>query len=332
MKKNSEIRKEAWSLMWHGRWFWRYLATYAVMMAIVLGAMGAVAFAYSALGVETLQDFKEAQLAARRQGLEYAAPSMRALWGMISATGFERFISFVFSGILAFGMTSVVLQAVRGEKASWFRRALAGFGNPFGMFLLMLRLTLGFLVWMMLAVLPMVWIIPRAGADGAVGASAAVACSSLWALGVMLYVAYRYRAAWFLKVDHPDWGAWECVRRSVELMDGAKRAAFGLDCSYWLAALPPTLFGLLPLVPCMKLLRRACEGVDVRGCLQAADWAALGLGRSDALLLAVAVLGGAVSGVILWVYLVLGHAVFYREQVAAANEGTEVDDGASAVG
>ena len=106
----------------------------------------------------------------------------------------------------------------------------------------------------------------------------------LWSLLLIvpgIVAAYRYRQVWYVKAQHPDWSAAECIAQSSRLMDGCKWKAFVFDLSYipWL------------------LLAGVCAGMSI--------------------LLGSAFAGALFMGAVLFVlcYFFAGRAAFYRNLV-----------------
>ena len=58
---------------------------------------------------------------------------------------------------------------------------------------------------------------------------------SLWTMLLIIpgiVAAYRYRQAFYLLVDHPEWSAWRCLRESGRMMRGHKMELFVMDLSF----------------------------------------------------------------------------------------------------
>jgi len=120
----------------------------------------------------------------------------------------------------------------------------------------------------------------------------------LWSLlfvipGVMAY--YRYCQCWNLKVENPDWPAGKCLAESARLMDGHKARRFALDLSYW----KPIALLLMGVIAWPILVTVGAELVG-RGAF----------GRIIGFALLSACIWG---GIVLTVYMVIGHALFYLD-------------------
>ena len=73
----------------------------------------------------------------------------------------------------------------------------------------------------------------------------------LWSLLFVIpgiIAAFRYSQAFYLRVDHPEWGASDCIKESCRLMNGNKMKFFSLNLSfigwYILASLPLNLVSI----------------------------------------------------------------------------------------
>lgn len=302
MKPSREIRAEAWRLMWKEGWFGRGLVAVVLLGAVMWAVSAALAFAFRAMEIETLRDFAAAHQQAAAEGLAYSASSNEALMRMTVASMFENFVQYLLGGIMMFGLTALTLRAVREGKRGWFGSALSGFSVPIGMFWLMFNVQIRIAWWILLAAIPLSIV----GATGVqmLGVSAEqlpVVLGGFLAVPislVMFWLVYRYFLVWFLKADHPDWGAWRCIRESISRMDGCKWAAVRLDCSYWLS-----LLWFLPLgaVLCWLALKAVSGGgMDA-------------LAPNELAILYATVVVTVVYSLVVGLYIMLGHAVFYRE-------------------
>ena len=219
MKSNREIRKETRALMLSG-WFGKIFISFVVLNMIVAVVSGIVAAMLDDMEVQTWGDFLVAKARLAMQDLHYAVPSMSAAVKMSGATMFNQFIAYLFAAIIAFGLACVTLKAARNEAGGWFKSAFGGFSRPFGLLWLLVRMNIQVFLWSLLFIVP----------------------------GIV--AAYRYRLAWFLKSDNPDWGAGKCLAESGAKMHGLKWQAFCLDCSYlwWLFLFAATVAAMTSAV------------------------------------------------------------------------------------
>ena len=272
MKSNLEMRNEAWGALFARRWFGRLIAVALLFFAINMSVQTVLSSACEAVGVMTVEDYRMENKLAKLTG-ENPPPKPRKdqLPGIFAATAFEYFILLIFGGIAAYGSTHVRLKAARGEDENWFKGTMAGFRQPFGMLALTFRQAFQIFLWTLLFIVP------------------------------GLIAVYRYRNAWYVKVDHPDWSAGACLKESGRLMRGQKWRAFGFDLSYWKWLLAAA-FGLFFFI----------LGIGVFASKALGQVARLGGG-----LVAFGGFGIYLAVVIvLSFYMSVGQAVFYRELLA----------------
>lgn len=309
MKSNREIRDEAWRLLWKEGWFGRCIAASVLLVLVVGIVMGVIAVGYRALEIGTFQDFLVAQQKAASQGLQFSASNNESLMRMLGASLFQNFVQYLLVGIGTFGAMAMSLKAVRREREGWLGEAFSGFGAPFAMFWLMFNIQIRTLFWTILVVLPVAVVGSVAmSVAGAAGVGLLVVALSLAMLAVGIWLYYRYYCVWYLKADHPDWGAGKCIGESVGMMKNWKGRAVQLDCSYWLS-----LLWMIPLTGALAWLVVKIQVGDGWGEASPVELAALaGLG--------LVLLG---YGIVLGWYVALGHAVFYREMSAEIERSPE---------
>lgn len=307
MKSNREIREEAWGLLWKEGWFGRCLVA-SVTLALVTGiALGVIALAYRLLDIGTLQDFAAAQQKAASQGLQFSASNSESMLRMLVASLFQNFIQYLLMGIVTYGIMALTLKAARHQREGWLGEAFSGFGAPFTMFWQMFNVQIRTAFWMVLAAIPVGAVAPLF-AKGAAGVAAVTVTLALVMLLVAFWLFYRYYCVWYLKADHPDWGAGKCIGESVGMMKNWKGRAVQLDCSYWLS-----LLWMIPLTGALAWLVVKIQVGDGWGEASPVELAALaGLG--------LVLLG---YGIVLGWYVAIGHAVFYREMSAEIKRSPE---------
>ena len=302
MKANREIRAEAWRLLWRGGGIVRLAGAGLVLGIVLFGVTAALAYAFRVLDIPTLQDFMAAQQQAASQGLGYTASSDGALMRMVGASLFQSFIQYLLMGISTYGVVNLCLKTVRGERG--IGAAFVGFGAPFSTFWLMFGVQIRTAFWMMLALMPASMLL-AVGNDNALASVGIGLVMIVVLLLVLTWVIYRYRNVWLLKADHPEWGAGRCIAGSVEMMKGWKMRAVRLDCSYWLSFL-----GLVPFAAAgfWAAAKYRLEGLD-------------GFAASDFLIVGLVGVSAIVYFLVVGWYLMLGHAIFYREQLLERTSG-----------
>jgi len=201
MMTNKEMRKEARGVIL-GKWVWRLMIISFVLQLIGQTISRLVEYYNRQCGIVAVTDFVEKKIAALQQGLDYTLPTKEAYRQMMTAASFEYFIATVFGAILLFGLTAVVLRAIKNDEKGWFASGLGGFLHPLSVTVLLLvqNVIVGF--WSLFLLIP----------------------------GIVM--AYRYRFAWYLKCENPAWGALKCLGESAKMMKGYKLRAFAFDLHY----------------------------------------------------------------------------------------------------
>ena len=203
MKTNVEIRQTTREVLSKG-WLGRVFVTGMVLCCAVVIVMFIVMAVLRDMEVQTWNEFlwDKAESLMQRKGMDYAVPGKDVAMQMSWATLFQQFFRYLFWAIVAFGIARVALKAVRGDEQGWFSASFDGFARPFGVMWLLVRMNIQVMLWSLLFVVP------------------------------GFVAIYRYRQAWYLKSDHPDWGAGKCLAVSGEKMRGLKWQAFCLDFFY----------------------------------------------------------------------------------------------------
>lgn len=241
MKSFRDIRKEAMSLLWRDRWFFRGMVVFAITIGLAIGWSFFWSLVTRELGVQTWGDYNVARLQAVASGVDYAAPTRAVSLQMTAASCLQTFFEHLWSGVSALALAVVSLKAVRGQTKEWFAESMAGFRQPFGIAWLSFRVFIQIVFWSLFFLIP----------------------------GIVAF--YRYSMAWFLKADNPEWGAGKCIAESCRLMNGRKWQLCALDCSYWLSILILTVLcvaGLLLLGDASadgRTLLQVCAPVAVWG-------------------------------------------------------------------
>lgn len=206
MKTCSEIRGEAWRTVVRTKWLWRLATVTMVLNALAHMVIGLIGRSYADMGISTWTEFAKAKFSAAQQGLGYSVPSSAVALQMTGASAFETFMTYIFSAIFSLGIAAAALKAVRGDDERWLAGSFEGFRRPLEAAWLLFLINLKVALWSLLLVVP------------------------------GLVAVYRYRQAWYLKAENPEWSASRCMAESGKMMDGRKWKAFTLDVSYlgWL--------------------------------------------------------------------------------------------------
>ena len=174
MKINKEIKKEARATMKNG-WFGRLFVVGLALYAISYGVQGLLGALFAHYGVNA---------------------------SSIPAVLLQLFLSYIFGGILAFGIAKAMLKAVDDRREGWFVDSFGGFQRPFEVCWLLVYMNLRICLWTLLLIIP----------------------------GII--AVYRYRQAWYIKSEKPELSAHQCLKGSGVMMKGHKWQAFWLDCSF----------------------------------------------------------------------------------------------------
>ncbi len=268
MKTNKEMRDEAWTALFKRRWFGRFVWLTIVLTAITSLVNSLLAAGCQFASVQTVADYWAQNFLARTtNALPPAMPTGAEIPGIFAMSIFVQLIALIFSGISMFAMARASLRAARGEDANWFTGLLDGFKQPFGMLALAFRYLFQIFLWMLLFVIP----------------------------GIIAF--YRYRFAWKVKSDHPDWSAGQCLNESARLTAGRKLALFKFDCSYWKIFVVYFFIFLVLQIAMIVCMFRGFSPLPALA----------------SVFVIVGFLVGFVLTLILPYYMMVGGAVFYRE-------------------
>lgn len=306
MKSNLEIRQAAWQRLFAEHWFGILLCG-AILLGLCGGLIKSVASGIvSGFHVLTLEDALMSAVRIGEHGGSFSLSNLAfdgsAVFQIVSSLVLDVFFSLVVGGIVSFGVAALQLQCLSQDRRDWLKNAFGGFARPLDLAWLQFRLSLVYIGWSLLGVIPLVGVgaVVYSLTGGAetvpelsicVVSALAGAVSLLVALAVLLVPFYRYRFLFLVKAEHPELGAGECMRTCRELMKGHALESFRLDCSYWR---PITL--LLVLF------------IGIAFCAESDGVLLLRILFMLALLMAALVVG-----VVLGQYLGLGQAMFYEE-------------------
>ena len=254
MRTNKEMRAQAWEIL-KTRWPLRIVGTYMLFMMIFAAVLLAIGAFFEANGIQTWEDFSKSCREANAAGLDYVVPSLRQMLTMSGASAFAAFFQYLLTGIMMVGLATVLLNAVRDRKEKWFSSSLVGFRYPFGMLWLVLLMAIRVALWMLLLFIP----------------------------GII--AMFRYAVASYVKSEHIDWSASQCLAESGRLMKGYKWRYVFFTFSYigWMLLLALPSMILAALAPILPILALPCFLIFIT------------------------------LFAFVMVYIALGHAVFYEE-------------------
>ena len=254
MQTNSEIRNEAWRLLWERKWFWKLLGAAILLQVcsqVIITIVNGIVYRLGVFNITAMTNMIE-----ERIPLPEFTP--RIILELASSTVLIFFLSFILGGIASYGNSRLQLRAADDNSESWMKVAFSGFKIPLDLAWLTFRMCVVFMIWMILALIPsgvvaaiFFAIVPKPQTPGELASAVAVVTLAS-ALFIAIYCVpfYRYRYLFRIKADHPDWSAGECMRHCRELVCGSKWRIFVHDCSYWRILLG----ALLPLLVIMMVV------------------------------------------------------------------------------
>lgn len=211
MEKYLKYRDAAYQRFFKDGWFWKLIGSGLLLGLCVNQVESLYNFLSLLCGVDSWSEYALSRV-ANIVDVTSPVPNLTDAF-IVRATIAEIFLMLlmlVLSGIRSYGEAILLLHAVRDQRRGWFPAMFRGFKIPLGLFALSFRLFLIFFGYILLTIL----FLP---------------------LGLPLYVIalYRYRFAWLLKADHPEWTAGECLAESRRIMKGNKMKSFNIDWVFW---------------------------------------------------------------------------------------------------
>ena len=196
------MQAETWTLL-KGKWLVRLFAVTLLLQGVVSLVDRLLTEAFDVRRIQPLGEFLERKVAALGQGMDYVLPAAADYGWMLGGFCLRTFLVLVFSAVATFGVMALLLKIRANDDSHWLSNAFGGFGRPFGATGLLVLMNAKILLWSLLFLIP------------------------------GLVAMYRYRAAWFLKVEHPEMSASACLSESAKMMKGHKWTAFCLDMSFF---------------------------------------------------------------------------------------------------
>lgn len=202
MKGNGELLGQAWKIV-RTQWLWRLLLVAFVLKTILQLALETLNQVFAQAGVRGWIEVLEENVVALAIGDPVVWPARSEAWTLSCVTACQVFVAYVFLAIVTFGVARVALKSTRDDATRWFASSFGGFTRPLDAAWLMFVMNLRIALWSLLLIVP----------------------------GVI--ALYRYRQAWYLMSEHPDWSAGECLAVSGRMMVGHKGQAFLLDLVFF---------------------------------------------------------------------------------------------------
>ena len=308
MRGNSEIRESAWRLLWQGNWFWKLLGgaiLLNVCSQVVYAVLNGLLYRFGVFGMTALTNAME-EYAKNRTPLPDVTPSLVAQFA--SSTALTLFFGFIMAGIAAYGNSTLLLRATDEKNEGWLKAAFGGFAIPLDLAWLLFRVSLIFVFWNIVALVPsgaVVWTAVKVAPPAPTYFLAVFAALSMY-VAIMCIPFYRYRYLFRIKADHPDWPAGRCIGECAALTEGFKRRSFVHDCSYWKILLAPLLLLLACVVgvcgAAIPAVRQLCP-----------EGARMVVAAAGALLFVVSYLVFIVFAVVIGFYNGVGQTLLYRD-------------------
>ena len=314
MQTNSEIRNEAWRLLWERKWFWKLLGAAILLQVcsqVIITIVNGVVYRLGVFNITAMMNMIE-----ERIPLPEFTP--RIILELASSTVLIFFLSFILGGIALYGNSRLQLRAVDDNDESWMKTAFSGFKIPLELAWLTFRVSLVYIFWMVLALIPAAALValffsavptPQTPAELSMSV-AVVTLASVIFIAIYCIPFYKYRYLFRIKADHPDWSAGECMRHCRELVCGSKWRIFLHDCSYWrilLGALLPLLVIMMVVLIAAPILGGGHESAPTHSAA-AVVGAVFGVLAMLASYIAVLVFGA-----ISVHYIGVGQTILYRE-------------------
>ena len=321
MRSCKEMRQDAWNILTGSKWGWKILLNGIVLYAILLAVVFGLEFIFESVGIQTWSSFREAQLAAKRSGVDLTIASGYEFLRMTFASGFSMFVEYLFQSIVVFGLVTTLVKCIKGESEGWFASAFGGFKRPFDLLWLTLLIMIKVIVWALIFAFV-------GGFIGGIVSAVLRVCGAVTEkqmsllLGCMcgipaciaaIIVSLRYVLTWYVKVENVEIGANACITRSCELMRGRKWKLF----LFWLSYIGWFILAILPFA----------LTAGVVGALSAASAGA----QADAIPdeCSIVMIGAFVVSILIGIFVVLytaiGQAVFYRDAKAEVDATKEAD-------
>lgn len=257
MRTNEEIRNEAWTKLWHEKWFWRILIA-SILLDLSMQLVFKIIYFVANTCIGDLGTLSQTNLSNSLAMI--ARGDMSALPTITLHIAITAFMTIIATGITQFGKSTVLLRAADGKQEGYLKAAFEGLKMPLGLAYLTLRVTLVFILWSILAILPCIGgaaICELIAIDETSIKIAAwaliITAAATFSLAIIAIPFYRYRFLFRLKADNPGWSAGKCMRECRSLTQGNKWRIFKHDCSYWKEFLAPVILGS---ILCAYLLYR----------------------------------------------------------------------------
>ena len=325
MRSCKEMRQDAWNILTGSKWGWKILLNGIVLYAIMIAVVVGLEFIFEAAGIQTFESFKEAQREAQRSGVTLTIASGYEFLRMTFASGFSKFVEYLFQGIAVFGLVTTLLKCIKDDSEGWFASAFGGFKRPFELLWITLLIMIKVVAWALIFAFV-------GGFIGGIVSAVLRVCGAVTEkqmsllLGCMcgipaciaaIIVSLRYVLTWYVKAENVEIGANSCIKQSCELMYGRKWKLF----LFWLSYIGWFILAILPFV-----LTSGVLGVlAVAGAGASEDATPATVAESYSFVMIGAFVVSILIGIFVVIYAAIGQAVFYRDAKAEVDATKEAD-------
>lgn len=325
MRSCKEMRQDAWNILTGSKWGWKILLNGIVLYAILVAVLIGLEFIFESVGIQTWSSFREAQLAAKRSGVDLTIASGHEALRMTFASGFSTFVEYLFQSIVVFGLVTTLVKCIKGESEGWFASAFGGFKRPFDLLWLTLLIMIKVVAWALIVAFV-------GGFIGGIVSAVLRVCGAVTEkqmsllLGCMcgipaciaaVIASFRYMLTWYVKVENVEVGANACIKRSCELMYGRKWKLF----FFWLSYIGWYILLIAPLAIASGVM----GALSAAGTGASEDAAPAAVAESYSVVMIGALVVTILMGVFVVLYTAIGQAVFYRDAKAEVDATKEAE-------
>ena len=325
MRSCKEMRQDAWNILTGSKWGWKILLNGIVLYAILVAVLIGLEFIFESVGIQTWSSFREAQLAAKRSGVDLTIASGHEALRMTFASGFSTFVEYLFQSIVVFGLVTTLVKCIKGESEGWFASAFGGFKRPFDLLWLTLLIMIKVVAWALIVAFV-------GGFIGGIVSAVLRVCGAVTekqmsllrgcmcgipACIAAIIASFRYMLTWYVKVENVEVGANACIKRSCELMYGRKWKLF----FFWLSYIGWYILLIAPLA----IASGVTGALSAAGAGASEDATAAAADESYSVVMIGALVVTILIGVFVVLYTAIGQAVFYRDAKAEVDATKEAD-------
>ena len=325
MRSCKEMRQDAWNILTGSKWGWKILLNGIVLYAILVAVLIGLEFIFESVGIQTWSSFREAQIEAKRSGVDLTIASGHEALRMTFASGFSTFVEYLFQSIVVFGLITTLVKCIKDDSNGWFASAFGGFKRPFDLLWLTALIMIKVVVW----ALAFAFI---GGFIGGIVSAVLRACGIVTEkqMGVLIgllcgipaciaaiIVSLRYVLTWYVKSENVEIGANACIKRSCELMYGRKWKLF----FFWLSYIGWYILLIAPLA----IASGVTGALSAAGAGASEDAAPAAGDESYSVVMIGALVVTILIGVFVVLYTAIGQAVFYRDAKAEVDATKEAD-------